>query len=184
MSPRIEPVPAIGNRPDVQQVLDQAAAFSGGAENILLTMAKYPGLLHRFSGMIGKLLAGGKVPPRERELVILRVAWRCRSEYEWGQHVRMGRAAGLSEDEIQRIASDDSAWSPEDDVLIRAADELIVEHCVGPVTWKALAGRYDEQQLIEFVIVIGAYVMVAGFLNSLEIEREPGLEGFPGNGTV
>ena len=181
MTPRINPLPATGNRPDIQELLDASAQFTGGAENVLLTMANHPGLFRRFAGFSGKLLAGGKLPGRTRELVILRTAWLCESIYEWGQHHRMGLAAGLDEDEISRIPDGTlvPAWSPEDRTLLQGTDELVRSHRISQPTWDALAADLDEQQLIELVLLIGAYVMIGGFLNAIEVEPEAGLAGFP-----
>ncbi len=181
MTPRIHPRPATGNRPDIQEILDASAEFTGGAENILLTIANHPGLFRRFAGFTGKLLAGGKLPERQRELVILRTAWLCDSVYEWGQHHRMALAAGLHEGEISRIPDGpaDPGWSPEDRALLQATDELVRSHRIARSTWDAVAGNLDDRQLIELVLLIGAYVMLGGFLNSIEVEPEPGLVGFP-----
>ena len=106
---------------------------------------------------------------------------RClRSEYEWGQHVVIGRAAGLSDDEIQRVQAgpDDPEWDAFDATLLRAADELHADACLTDVTWAALAARYGERQLIELPMLVGQYHLVAFTLNSLGVQREPGVPGF------
>ena len=156
MSPRIKPLPATGNRPDIQALLDASAEFTGGAENVLLTLANHPGLFRRFAGFTGKLLAGGKLPERERELVILRTAWLCDRVYGWVQHHRMGLAAGLREDEISGIPDGvgHSAWGREDRALLQATDELVRSHRIGQSTWDALAANLHEQQLIELVLLL------------------------------
>ncbi len=181
MSARIPPRPATGNRDDVQQILDLAASRAGGAENVMLTMANHPKLFHRFAGFFGLLLSGGSLPERNRELVILRVATLCDSQYEWAQHRRMARSAGVGDDEILRVLGGPAMpeWSPHERVLLEATDELVTTHRLAQSTWDLLAEWLDEKQLIEFVILVGAYVMVAGFLNAVEVEFEPGVEGFP-----
>jgi 4-carboxymuconolactone decarboxylase len=128
----------------------------------------------------GKLLLTGKLPPRDRELAILRAAWLCRSDYEWGQHVRIGVDAGLTEDEIARVpAGADAGWPPEEAAVLRATDELIADHRLSDATWAALAARYDDQQMIEMTLLPGNYAMLAGMLNSVGVEREPGVVGLP-----
>src|SRR4051794_36175249 len=72
--------------------------------NIFRTLARHPGLFRKWLPFGGKLLAGGKLSPRDRELVILRTAFRCRARYEWAQHVAIARTAGLADDEIARVA--------------------------------------------------------------------------------
>lgn len=185
MPPRLPPLPATGNPPDVQALIDQASGGTGGALNIFLTLARHPGLLRRFLPFGGKLLAGGTLDPRQRELAILRTAWRCRAEYEWGQHVRIGRAAGLGDDEIGRIPEGPAAagWPAADAAILAACDDLLDDHRLSDATWDALRARLDDRQLIELTMLVGSYAMVAGMLNSLGVEREPGVEGFPADGS-
>lgn len=129
----------------------------------------------------GKLLAG-KLPARDREILILRTGWRCQSVYEWGQHVLIGRAAGLTDDEIERLKDgpDASGWDPFDATLVRAADELHDDACITDATWATLADRYDVMQLTEVTMVVGQYHLVSYTLNSLGVQREAGVPGFDG----
>jgi 4-carboxymuconolactone decarboxylase len=178
MPPRIAPLPRSGNPPDVQALIDDALPANGPTANIFLTLANHPGLMRRFMPFGGKLLMKGKLPARERELVILRTAWLCGSDYEWGQHARIGREAGLTDEELARIPTG-AGWSAPDDLLLKATDELATDHRLSDGTWAALADRYDDQQLIELTLLVGSYAMVAGMLNSVGVEREAGVEGFP-----
>jgi alkylhydroperoxidase family enzyme len=103
MPPRIAPRPRSGNPPDTQELIEGALPADGPTANIFLTLAHHPGLMRRYLPFGGKLLVKGKLPGRERELVILRTAWLCQSDYEWGQHVRIGRVEGLTDEEMDRI---------------------------------------------------------------------------------
>jgi alkylhydroperoxidase family enzyme len=178
-SPRIAPLSAADQDAQAQELLGSVATTTGPATNIFRTLVRHPGLFRRWLPFGGKLLAG-KLPPRDRELAILRTGWRCGSEYEWGQHVLIGRAAGLTDDEIRRIQAgpDAPGWDPADSVLLRAADELHDDSCIRDSTWNELAARYDDRQLIELLMLIGHYHMVAYTLNSLGVQREPGVPGF------
>lgn len=180
MTPRIEPLPPTGNRPDIQELLDISAKSTGGAANVVLTMARHPGLFRKFVPFSGKLLVGGKLAGRDRELLILRTAWRCGSDYEWGQHARIGAEAGLTADEIARVGGPLGAWEGHDRWLLAAADQLLASHRLDDATWAALAAEHDEPQLIEILMLPGAYAMLAGFLNTVGVEREPGVVGLPG----
>src|SRR5262245_35641948 len=180
MPPRVAPRPRSGNPPDVQELIEGAVPADGPTANIFLTLANHPGLMRRYLPFGGKLLMKGKLPGRERELMILRTAWLCQSDYEWGQHVRIGRAEGLTDEEMDRIPAGlgVDGWSTFDSVLLRAADELVAAHRLGAETWTALSERYDDQQMLELTLLVGNYVMVAGMLNSVGVEREPGVTGF------
>ncbi len=174
MAPRIPPLPQDGRDPHTEELLAALRGFNGVELNIFSTLARHPKLLKRWSAFGGTLLYRGALPARERELLILRTGYLCRSAYEWGQHVTIGQAAGLTDDEIARVAAgpDADGWSPEDALVLRAADDLHRDSRLGDATWDALAARWDEQQLIEVCMVVGQYHLVAFTLNSLGVEPE------------
>jgi 4-carboxymuconolactone decarboxylase len=150
--------------------------------NIFRTLVRAPGLFRKWLPFGGKLL-NGKLSARDRELLILRTAWNCRAEYEWAQHVILGKRAGVTDAEIARIASDSTesrdAWDSKEAVLMRAADELHNDSSITDRTWEELARIYDVEQLIELPMLVGHYHLVAMTLNSLGVELDDGLEGFP-----
>lgn len=174
MAPRIPPLPKDGRDPKTAELLEGLTAFNGTELNIFATLAHHPRLLKRWSAFGGVLLYGGALPARERELLILRTGYLCSAPYEWGQHVTIGLAAGLTEEEIARVAEgpDASGWSDADAHLLRATDELHADSRIGNATWAALDEQWDEQQLIELCMVVGQYHLVAMTLNSLGVEPE------------
>lgn len=155
---------------------------SGQPLNIFGTLAHHPKLLKRFNVLGGFLLNSGLLPAREREIVILRVGWNCQSVYEFGQHTVIGIREGLTQAEVEAITRPVSAhdWSEVDSSLIAAADDLCVDDCVSDATWQRLASRWTEAELMEIVMVAGMYRMVSGFLNSVGVELDPGIPGWPG----
>lgn len=175
-APRIAPLDPGERSDEVSELLGQVNAVAGAA-NIFTTIVRHPGLFRRWVPFAGKVLAG-KLPARDRELLILRTGWRCQAEYEWGQHVIIGREAGLSDDEIERVRADDGGWTGHDATLIATADELHETSRISDATWAELAERYDERQLIEIPMLVGHYHMVAYTLNSLGVQLEDGIPGF------
>ena len=174
--PRITPIPETELTAEQRELLAGLGgpAADAGALNIFLTLVRHPGLFRRWLPFGGKLLSG-KLPARDRELLILRTALNCDAEYEWAQHVRIGRAAGLTADEIERIKEGAAAWEGADAFLLRAADELHSTSTIADATWQGLAEAYDERQLIEIPMVVGHYHLVAFTLNSLGVQTETGL---------
>ncbi len=167
--------------------LQRVAALEGGSEsaprrplNILRTLAQHPHLLGPFLGFAAAL-AGGALPRRSSELLALRAAWNCRSDFEWGHHVVYALAAGLSDDEIARIAAGPHAagWSDGDALLLRAADELHRGHDVSEATWRALEAAYDVAQLVEIPFVVGQYTMLSMVANMTGVPLEEGLDDLP-----
>ena len=166
---------------DEQQAeLLRGVLVPGGTQNIFRTLVRHPGLFRKWMPFGGKLL-NGKLPARERELAILRVGWLCQSEYEWGQHVPIGKRAGLTDEEIARIPKGPRAegWSEVDAALLRATDELHEDSCISDLTWARLAEQFDDKQLIELVMTVGHYHLVSMTLNTLGVQREEGVVGLP-----
>lgn len=118
---------------------------------------------------------------RDRELATVRIAWLRHGEYEWAQHVRMARSAGLSEEEVEAINAgpDSPVWGPRDAVLLRAVDELAADHRIGDETWKQLTEELDRQQVMDLVFTVGAYDMLAVAMNTFGLQLDPSLTGFP-----
>ena len=114
--------------------------------------------------------------------MILRTAVCTGSSYEWGQHVRISLAIGMSRETIDRVAEGPEAegWSPHEAALLRAVDELHADSVLSDETWAALGETYDERELIEAIMLVGHYHMVAFALRSLGVELDEGLEGLPG----
>lgn len=167
---------------DTREVLDRLATGgtvgAGKLLNIFATLAHHPKALKRWVVFGNHVLSKSTLPARDRELLILRTGWRCRSPYEWGQHVVIGRAVGLTDDEIARVAEGPEAagWDPFEVALLRAADELRDDVCLSDDTWRALAKRYSDQQMIDVLFCVGQYHVVAMALNSLRVERDDGLD--------
>jgi hypothetical protein len=100
--------------------------------------------------------------------------------YEFGQHTVIGQQAGLTAEEVRRLAHESlDGWSDEDQALIAMADELCRDNLVSDSTWAKLAQRWSEPELIELLIVAGFYRLVSGFLNSAGVQLEPGTPGWP-----
>lgn len=154
----------------------------GRVLNIFRTLARHPKLLRRWLVFGNHVLAKSSLAARERELAILRVGWTCRSEYEWGQHVVIGRASGLSEDEILRIqtGADAPGWSDLDRWILRGADELVHDHFLSDATWQGLSAHWSDEQLVDFVFTVGQYTLVSMALNSFGVQLDPGVPGFSG----
>jgi alkylhydroperoxidase family enzyme len=182
--PRIPPLGEDEPEGDIAEILN---ALPPGADgpigeyNIFRTLARHPDLFRSWLPFGGYLLVGGTIPPTERELVILRTAVRCRSSYEWGQHVRISERMGIDRETIDRILQgpDGSGWSDHESALIRAVDELHDGSRLSDATWDALSEAYDQNQLIELTMLIGQYHMVAFALNSLRVQLDEGLEALP-----
>jgi alkylhydroperoxidase family enzyme len=146
--------------------------------NALSTLLHHPGLAGPFLAFNRVLLFTPSLAPRLRELMVLRVAVRTRSTYEWVQHVRLAQGCGVTEAEIDAIARGagaDATWSPLEADLLAATDELIDRFRIDDRTWARLAEHLDERQLVEVVFVVGTYTCLAMAFNSFGLELDPEL---------
>lgn len=167
--PRIAPL-TDADMTDEQRELLAGFNLSGPAGNIFATLGRHPGLMRKWLPFGGKLLTG-KLPALDREILILRTASNCGTDYEFGQHVLLARGVGIDDDAVRAIV----AGTGPDALLIAAADELHSSYVLSDSTWTALAERYDERQLMEVPFVVGHYHLVAMFLNSAGVENEAGV---------
>jgi alkylhydroperoxidase family enzyme len=152
--------------------------------NVFKTVAHHPDLAKSLDAFaIGHILnsESSTLLPRHRELLILRIGWLCKSEYEWSAHSRIARDIGFTDDELIRITTGPGApeWTPFEATLLRAVDELHSDAFVTNATWQALSEQYDTQQLMDLVATVGTYNMVSMILNSWGVQLEEGFTGFP-----
>jgi len=147
--------------------------------NVLATLLRHPALTGPFLSYNNVLLRTPTLEPRWRELVVLRVAWRTRSEYEWAQHVRMATRFAITADEVDAIAQGAEAdrWSTLESDLLQATDELLDESRIHDDTWARLAATLDERQLIELTFVVGTYTCLAMVFNSIGLRLDDELAG-------
>ncbi len=152
----------------------------GRTLNIFGTLAHHPKLLRDWLRFGTHVLADNTLPAREREIVILRVGWLSRAGYEWGQHVVIGKASGLDDDDIARIGEGPEAagWNDLERALLRATDELHADAFISDATWRELEPLSDEQR-IDLIFTVGQYMLVSMALNSLGVQLDPGVEGLP-----
>lgn len=174
--PRLEPLPPAEWNDDQRELLTRGNPPR--VLNIFATLIRHPDLYRRWMPFANHVIFKSTLSPREREMAILRVGWLCRSGYEFHQHTRIGKAAGLSDAEIERLKSapDAAGWSEAESTLLQAVDELHTDQFIGDKTWQRLGKHYDSQQLIDLVFAVGQYTLVSMVLNSLgvQIESESG----------
>jgi 4-carboxymuconolactone decarboxylase len=141
------------------------------ASNILGTFVNHPDLTKEFLKFNVHLLFNSTLPPRERELAILRVAHRTDSAYEWIQHVKMGLRVGLTGEDIAGVQRGEAA-DEFDRIVLAAVDELLEKYELSDASWSALGERFDKRQRMDFVFTIGCYVTVAMALKTFGVELE------------
>ena len=179
-TPRVHPLPENEWDDETRKRLapdgDASKAF-----NVMKTIAHHPNLLKRWLVFANHVLFKSSLPTREKEILILRIGWLCQAEYEFGQHSIIGKQAGLTDEEILRITKgpDAAGWSDLDKLLLQATDELHGDAFMSDATWNALTAHYNTQQMMDIVFAVGQYNMVSMALNTLGVQLDEGVGGFP-----
>jgi alkylhydroperoxidase family enzyme len=189
MTPRLPPLPPAEWPPEMRDALAALRPDNPRhplpprrddrpkALNALGMLAHHPTLTRAFHTFNGHVLFGSTLSPRVRELLVLRVAAVRHADYEWAQHAVLAGDAGLTPDELVRIAEgpDAAGWPDLDQAMVRAVDELIADARLSDATWTVLAGELDEQQLMDLVFTVGAYDLLAMAFRSFGVELDDDL---------
>ncbi len=173
--PRIGP----GGRGEVG-LINLAIARIGGRVSkteppkLFLTMGRQRALFRGWLRFAGRLMPGGKLPRRETELVILRVAHLRSCRYEFDHHVRLGRRAGVTAEDLERLLEgpDAEGWSPRERAILAVVDGLQRDRNLDEETWAALRRHLDERETVELLMLAGHYDMLATFINTIGIEPD------------
>lgn len=176
-SPRIPPLADSELSPDQAAALEPLRRGPVGPLNIFRTLAHAPAALTAFLAWGNYILSKkNALPPREREIVILRIGFLCRSGYEWTQHHAIGLRSGLTAEEIARIkqGADAPGWSAADAALIRACDELHARQFVSDATWRELNAHFSDKQCMDAVFTAGQYTQVSMLLNTFGVQLDEG----------
>lgn len=165
---------------EVQESVRPINAQQGEVPNILKTLAHHPKLMSPMAVFGNHVFKSNTLPARERELLILRIGWLCQAEYAWGQHMLVGRGAGLTDEEIHWIKAgpDAPGWDERDQLLLKATDELHTDAHISDATWQGLSRYYNTRQLMDAVFTVGLYNLVSMALNTFGVQLDAGLPTF------
>jgi len=171
-APRIAP----GRRSDIGVV--NWIAISIGARvmkepqlpQLFTTMARHRPLFRVWLMFAGRLMVRGRLPRRDKELVILRTAWLNRCDYELDHHHELGRQAGLTVDQVAAACSESlGGWNDRERALLAATNELHAMRNLADPTWLDLRRHLSDPEAIEFLLLAGHYGMLATFINTLRV---------------
>jgi len=181
--PRILPLTAEELSDEGKALIAKLRANYGLSDDYLpdstATMLRHPAMYGPYIDYVGERTKASVVPKRDLELVILRTGRLCDSGYVWGEHVRFGKQAGLTDEEVEWLVEGSAApdWSDRDRALCRMCEELHETSHVSDETWAVIAGNFTAQQIIEILSIIGSYHEVAFLYNAIRVRPIPGNEG-------
>lgn len=189
MTPRLPPIPvqewppamrdalAAMVPPDPRHPVPERRDDRPRGRNLLGTFAHHPALTRAYNTFNGHILFGTTLSPRQRELLVLRVGVLRAAEYEWLQHKVIATDLGMPAEEVARVTEGPGAegWSPLDAALLRAADELVADACIGDDTYATLAAELAPEQLLDLVFTVGAYDVLAMAMRTFGVEVDDDL---------
>ena len=161
-----KPLPAAEWPASLDEVL---ADMKGKPINVHGLMAHHPELLRAWWRFRNHTVKGGTLPERERELVILTVARHMRNDYEWQSHVDRGLAAGLTEEEIERVRTGTGGWTAKDAVLLEGVHGLLTDHAVSGECLARMRQLFTLDQVMDVIFIHGAYVILGCLLNTFDV---------------
>jgi alkylhydroperoxidase family enzyme len=120
------------------------------------------------------LLSTSTLPVKQRQIAIMRTAWLCDAAYMWSSHLNTSMLFGLDPAMFGPIqnGAEDPYFSDFEGVVVAATDELVTRHEVGEASWNLLMAEWDNQQMLDFLFTVGAYVLTAGVMRSTGVERD------------
>ena len=158
-------------------------------EHVRDTLAQLPVVLNIFRMMAhaesnfrpllrfgSAILGGQKLSPRLRELAILRVAQLSPARYEWIQHVPIAKAAGVTPAQIDAIAGGDidaACFATDEQMVLRFATEVLRDVRASDATFAAMRERFTPQEIVELILAIGFYMMMARLMETTGVDIEP-----------
>ncbi len=169
-------VPSAAFDPTLEKRLE---ALWGKPVNLYKALANHPAFVGAWTEFAQSMRADTKTPRALRELMILRSGQVQQSEYEWAQHLRMARKAGVREAQIDALAQ----WrtSEEFDARERAAlgiAEAVTAGKVDDATWAEGVAQFSNEEMVELVLVAGFYSMVGRVLDALRVELDDDIRDY------
>ena len=187
--PRLEPVrdltdeqrELLGPPPGFEKYIGRSPGNANASQGALVytIMAHNPGLLRQFRTMMPFFMLEGTLAPRDRELAILRAAWMRQIPFVWGEHVEIGKKIGMTTEDMEWLIEGSTAagWNGHDRAVVSAAEELVNDAMICGTTWETLAKSLSEAQLVELPLLVGQYLLMGYYQNSVGLPLWEGNKG-------
>jgi alkylhydroperoxidase family enzyme len=146
----------------------------GTPPNLYRALANHPQLVAAWTEFARAIRYESRTPRALRELVILRGAQLMGSEYEWAQHLRMARKAGVPETQIQDLSAwKTSACFSEKEKAALALAEEVTRGSVSDAVHAEVLKYFDQQDFVELSLTAAFYAMVGRMLDAMDVQLEP-----------
>ena len=131
--------------------------------NVFKVLAHLKGILVPYTNFFFSIYKMGGIKNAEKEEIIMRAAWRLGCIYEYSQHRPFLAGKGYSEELLDSFASEEDSplWSDRQTAVFHCVDDLVANHLVSDEHMKALKKYYDDDQVVQFCMLVGHYIMIA-----------------------
>ncbi len=142
--------------------------------NIHNVMAHHPDLMTAWMPIRNHVVKASSLSSRQRELIILRTAHNCQSDYEWQHHAERGLQAGLSKAEISRVRDGPGAtgWRADESILLSAADDCHRDFCISAKNLQKMNQNFNAQQQLDVAVTVGIYMTLALIIKTHDVPME------------
>ena len=177
--PRIPPLDPKEWTPEQRKRFDPNGTGQRAA-NVFVTFVRNPPGDRLRGGVTGHILNSTTLAVRQRESLLMRIGVLCRSEYEWAAHSRLGRRAGMTDADVDRIVAgpDSAGGDPIEIAMLRATDELYRDDVISESTWATLAKTLNTKQLLDLLVAVGGYRGVSMAINSAGVQLDANMADF------
>lgn len=156
-------------------------AATRGNLNVFRLLANAPNVFPGWAQQMDELYASPTFSARMREVIVIRVANLQGSAYELTQHLPLGRAAGLTEQQLEALATgdfDDAGFGADERTALDVVDEVCTTHHLSEETFAAAHAAFGSAALTELLTLVGCYYGLALVLNAVDLEVDA--PGWPG----
>ncbi len=178
---RIAMIPRKGATGEAERLFQAAEALIGRAPNFYQFLANSPlvaKMLLPFNAVMQRQGGGSVLPARIKEMVVIKTSALNGCAYCYAHNTALGMAAGITEDQVRAIDSDDYMASP----LLSAAERAAVqwaEHVTRNTAkerddvFAELRAHFDDAEIVELTLICGMFNMFNRFMDSLHVPVEP-----------
>ena len=165
--PLLSPLPAEEWAESIQHIAQRL----GEPLNIHMLIAHNPQLMEAYTPLRYHVVRDSALTGRQREILILRVAYQIQSDYEWSHHVVRGQAAGLLIDEIERVrlGSGAAGWSADEGHIIDMVDQMLARQELTTATAAGLLQTVGKEGMLDAVFTVAVYLALGSLLKTFEV---------------
>lgn len=175
------------SRDEARSAGEEASIHPRMAElNIFRALLQHPPVARAIGAMLATLLIDGRLDPRLRELVIMRIGWATSSSYEWAQHWRVAKELKVPEEDLLAVRDwrASGRFGAEEQAVLQATDEILETGTLSEQTWQTCRAQLGgDEELIELVVAIANWHLISQVARSLSIPLEDGLSFWPPDGS-